>query len=190
MYVHSECDIFVTCLDVAPNIHIFFLLYIMYAIQILSKKKCMLFRFINNKIIKNVCCLGKLRTLGRLFFWASSQVQFIKKVQLLLLTYCFFFFCKSLIQEPFNAEPSRSALISSSYVTPVDLFYKRNHGPVPIVDDIERFNVSTFKPSRCQNSNKISLTSTTCLLHIYIRYRVSICGLVEKSMELSIADMK
>ncbi|KAM4109501.1 hypothetical protein ACJW30_03G124400 [Castanea mollissima] len=62
-------------------------------------------------------------------------------------------------QEPFNAEPSRSALISSSYVTPVDLFYKRNHGPVPIVDDIER-------------------------------YRVSICGLVEKSMELSIADMK
>ncbi|KAK7854292.1 sulfite oxidase, partial [Quercus suber] len=69
------------------------------------------------------------------------------------------FFCKSLIQEPFNAEPSRSPLISSSYVTPVDLFYKRNHGPVPIVDDIER-------------------------------YQVSICGLVEKSMELSIADMK
>nr|POE51419.1 sulfite oxidase [Quercus suber] len=62
-------------------------------------------------------------------------------------------------QEPFNAEPSRSPLISSSYVTPVDLFYKRNHGPVPIVDDIER-------------------------------YQVSICGLVEKSMELSIADMK
>ncbi|KAL0004563.1 hypothetical protein SO802_012124 [Lithocarpus litseifolius] len=81
-------------------------------------------------------------------------------------------------QEPFNAEPSRSALISSSYVTPVDLFYKRNHGPVPIVDDIERFNISTFKPSKCQISNniysakkkisnKISLTSTTYLLHIY-----------------------
>lgn len=44
-------------------------------------------------------------------------------------------------KEPFNAEPPRSALISS-YVTPVDLFYKRNHGPIPIVDDIERYTVS------------------------------------------------
>ncbi|KAE9454236.1 hypothetical protein C3L33_13861, partial [Rhododendron williamsianum] len=39
--------------------------------------------------------------------------------------------------EPFNAEPPRTTLISS-YVTPVDFFYKRNHGPVPVVDDIER----------------------------------------------------
>ncbi|OMO92929.1 hypothetical protein COLO4_17205 [Corchorus olitorius] len=42
--------------------------------------------------------------------------------------------------EPFNAEPPRSALVSS-YVTPVDLFYKRNHGPIPVVDDIERYCV-------------------------------------------------
>ncbi|KAK6930826.1 Moybdenum cofactor oxidoreductase, dimerization, partial [Dillenia turbinata] len=40
-------------------------------------------------------------------------------------------------KEPFNAEPPRSAL-TCFYVTPVDLFYKRNHGPIPIVDDIER----------------------------------------------------
>ncbi|XP_016686797.1 sulfite oxidase isoform X3 [Gossypium hirsutum] len=39
--------------------------------------------------------------------------------------------------EPFNAEPPRSALVSS-YVTPVELFFKRNHGPIPLVDDIER----------------------------------------------------
>ncbi|XP_039068202.1 sulfite oxidase-like [Hibiscus syriacus] len=45
-----------------------------------------------------------------------------------------------LIQEPFNAEQPRSALISF-YVTPVDLFYKRNHGPIPVVDDRERFCV-------------------------------------------------
>ncbi|XP_059452408.1 sulfite oxidase [Corylus avellana] len=44
-------------------------------------------------------------------------------------------------KEPFNAEPPRSALISS-YVTPVDFFYKRNHGPIPVVDDIERYCVS------------------------------------------------
>ncbi|KAK9120080.1 hypothetical protein Scep_018173 [Stephania cephalantha] len=44
-------------------------------------------------------------------------------------------------KEPFNAEPPRRALVSS-YVTSVDLFYKRNHGPIPIVDDIERYRVS------------------------------------------------
>ncbi|GMI68334.1 sulfite oxidase [Hibiscus trionum] len=43
-------------------------------------------------------------------------------------------------KEPFNAEPPRSALVSS-YVTPVELFYKRNHGPIPVVDDIERYCV-------------------------------------------------
>ncbi|PPS16503.1 hypothetical protein GOBAR_AA04097 [Gossypium barbadense] len=46
----------------------------------------------------------------------------------------------SLAQEPFNAEPPRSALVSS-YVTPVELFFKRNHGPIPLVDDIERYCV-------------------------------------------------
>lgn len=44
-------------------------------------------------------------------------------------------------KEPFNAEPPRSALITS-YVTPVEYFYKRNHGPIPIVDDIDRYSVS------------------------------------------------
>ncbi|KAK4477316.1 hypothetical protein RD792_016533 [Penstemon davidsonii] len=43
-------------------------------------------------------------------------------------------------KEPFNAEPHRSALVSS-YITPVEFFYKRNHGPVPIVDDINKYNV-------------------------------------------------
>lgn len=44
-------------------------------------------------------------------------------------------------KEPFNAEPPRVALVSS-YVTPVELFYKRNHGPIPVVDAIERYSVS------------------------------------------------
>ncbi|GLU02258.1 hypothetical protein SLE2022_195130 [Rubroshorea leprosula] len=46
-------------------------------------------------------------------------------------------------KEPFNAEPRRSAL-TESYITPVDFFYKRNHGPVPIVDDLERYSVDIF----------------------------------------------
>ncbi|MED6108165.1 hypothetical protein PIB30_020938 [Stylosanthes scabra] len=43
-------------------------------------------------------------------------------------------------KEPFNAEPPRSAL-ACSYITPSDFFYKRNHGPIPIVEDIERYSV-------------------------------------------------
>uniref|UniRef100_A0A0E0CE49 Sulfite oxidase n=1 Tax=Oryza meridionalis TaxID=40149 RepID=A0A0E0CE49_9ORYZ len=60
-------------------------------------------------------------------------------------------------KEPFNAEPHRSALVSS-YITPVDFFYKRNHGPIPIVDDLSR-------------------------------YSVSITGIVNKNVQLSMADI-
>lgn len=44
------------------------------------------------------------------------------------------------------------ALISS-YVTPVDYFYKRNHGPIPIVEDIDRYFVSVS--GLVQNSKNI-----------------------------------
>ncbi|CAA0833809.1 Sulfite oxidase [Striga hermonthica] len=44
-------------------------------------------------------------------------------------------------KEPYNAEPHRSAL-AASYVTPVEFFYKRNHGPIPIVDHIDKYCVS------------------------------------------------
>ncbi|XP_043724060.1 sulfite oxidase-like isoform X3 [Telopea speciosissima] len=57
-------------------------------------------------------------------------------------------------KEPFNAEPPRSVLISS-YVTPVEFFYKRNHGPAPIVDDIERYRVCIF--GLVENPKELSL---------------------------------
>jgi len=41
-------------------------------------------------------------------------------------------------QEPFNAEPARRDL-AAAYITPIDLFFKRNHGPIPVLDDIDRF---------------------------------------------------
>ncbi|KAG8634905.1 sulfite oxidase isoform X2 [Manihot esculenta] len=44
-------------------------------------------------------------------------------------------------KQPFNAEPPRSALVSS-YITPVEFFFKRNHGPIPVVDDIDSYSVS------------------------------------------------
>ncbi|KAI4375386.1 hypothetical protein MLD38_013264 [Melastoma candidum] len=44
-------------------------------------------------------------------------------------------------KEPFNAEPRRKDLVAS-YVTPVDFFYKRNHGPIPVVDDVESYHVA------------------------------------------------
>ncbi|KAK7380836.1 hypothetical protein VNO78_33355 [Psophocarpus tetragonolobus] len=43
-------------------------------------------------------------------------------------------------KQPFNAEPPRSALVAS-YVTPSHFFYKRNHAPIPIVQDIHRYSV-------------------------------------------------
>ncbi|RWW08729.1 hypothetical protein GW17_00027811 [Ensete ventricosum] len=54
-----------------------------------------------------------------------------------------FFLFMFLVQEPFNAEPHRAALLS--YITPIDFFYKRNHGPIPVVDDIERSSFVGFK---------------------------------------------
>jgi sulfite oxidase len=36
-------------------------------------------------------------------------------------------------EEPFNAEPARAAL-AEDVLTPVDVFYSRNHGPVPDID--------------------------------------------------------
>ncbi|TKY45307.1 Sulfite oxidase [Spatholobus suberectus] len=70
--------------------------------------------------------------------------------------YQLFLLCFS--QEPFNAEPPRSALVAS-YVTPSDFFYKRNHGPIPIVEDI--------------NS----------------RYSVFVSGLVERPKQLFMKDI-
>ncbi|KAF9209063.1 hypothetical protein BGZ49_006472 [Haplosporangium sp. Z 27] len=33
--------------------------------------------------------------------------------------------------EPFNAEPPLPALVNAGQLTPIDLFFKRNHGPIP-----------------------------------------------------------
>ncbi|XLT50203.1 hypothetical protein HN873_042807 [Arachis hypogaea] len=54
---------------------------------------------------------------------------------------------KASLIEPFNVEPPRSAL-TCSYATPSNLFYKRNHGPIPIVEDIERYSVLVEKPKQ------------------------------------------
>ena len=96
----------------------------------------------------------------------------------------------SLPQEPFNAEPPRSALISS-YITPVHFFYKRNHGPIPLVDDIERFS-SSFFFFFFIFSFPVSIPITTkykpFLLHC--RYCVSINGLIENPKELFMNDIR
>ncbi|RWR87067.1 sulfite oxidase [Cinnamomum micranthum f. kanehirae] len=58
-------------------------------------------------------------------------------------------------KEPFNAEPRRPDLIAS-YITPADMFYKRNHGPIPIVDDVESFRVSIH--GLIDNPKQLSMT--------------------------------
>ncbi|GAA1330088.1 sulfite oxidase [Pseudonocardia xinjiangensis] len=60
-------------------------------------------------------------------------------------------------QEPYNAEPTRSAL-AENVVTPVGVFYGRNHGTMPDMD-----------PDR---------------------WRLQVDGMVDRPMELSLADLK
>ncbi|XP_024536233.1 sulfite oxidase isoform X1 [Selaginella moellendorffii] len=43
-------------------------------------------------------------------------------------------------KEPFNAETPPKALVRS-FVTPEDLFYKRNHGPIPVIDDPNNYRL-------------------------------------------------
>ena len=38
---------------------------------------------------------------------------------------------------PFNVEPPLSALFNEGFLTSPELFYVRNHGPVPVVKDVE-----------------------------------------------------
>ncbi|PIN22952.1 Sulfite oxidase [Handroanthus impetiginosus] len=78
-------------------------------------------------------------------------------------------------KEPFNAEPRRSDLISS-YVTPVEFFYKRNHGPIPVVDDIDKYSVSitgligTSKELFMKDIWKLPKYTVTATLQVYSHF--------------------
>ncbi|CAN6446888.1 unnamed protein product [Victoria cruziana] len=69
-------------------------------------------------------------------------------------------FLKINAKEPFNAEPLRCNLIAS-YITPVDMFYKRNHGPIPLVDDIDRYRV--IMNGLIENSREFSMAEIRSL---------------------------
>lgn len=43
-------------------------------------------------------------------------------------------------KEPFNAEPPARELVAS-FVTSVDMFYKRNHGPIPVLRDYSMYRL-------------------------------------------------
>lgn len=85
------------------------------------------------------------------------------------------------MQEPFNAEPHRSGLISS-YVTPVDLFYKRNHGPIPVVDDIERLSVL----SNCLHFSVILLYWCSCIWSVDIVFLLWVWSISKGSSQWKI----
>ncbi|GMP29666.1 hypothetical protein CsSME_00004662 [Camellia sinensis var. sinensis] len=96
-----------------------------------------------------------------------------------------------LLQEPFNAEPPRSALVSS-YMTPVDFFYKRNHGPIPIVDDIERYVLPLFISSFIFLNYRTvwSLSILTDRQSVCMgRYCVSVTGLIDNPKQLFMKDI-
>ncbi|CAM6114483.1 unnamed protein product [Calypogeia fissa] len=43
-------------------------------------------------------------------------------------------------KEPFNAEPQPRDLVES-YITPIDFFYKRNHGPIPVLEEASSYRL-------------------------------------------------
>ncbi|KAJ7542006.1 hypothetical protein O6H91_10G085100 [Diphasiastrum complanatum] len=43
-------------------------------------------------------------------------------------------------KEPFNAEPPPCTLVAS-FVTPEEIFYKRNHGPIPVLEDPSEYRL-------------------------------------------------
>jgi len=57
-------------------------------------------------------------------------------------------------QEPFNAEPPAAALVNS-YITHEDIFYKRNHGPIPIL--LEPLTYKLVVTGHVENSLSLSL---------------------------------
>ncbi|KAI5081504.1 hypothetical protein GOP47_0004687 [Adiantum capillus-veneris] len=56
-------------------------------------------------------------------------------------------------KEPFNAEPPACELVDS-YITSVDMFYKRNHGPIPVLENYSlfRLKVGGLAPNHCSLS--------------------------------------
>jgi len=42
---------------------------------------------------------------------------------------------------PYNAEPLLGPLRAAGAITPVSLFFKRNHGPLPVLEDPGQFEV-------------------------------------------------
>eukprot|EP00160_Parvularia_atlantis_P021863 Unigene9646_Nuclearia_a/m.29475 Unigene9646_Nuclearia_a/g.29475 ORF Unigene9646_Nuclearia_a/g.29475 Unigene9646_Nuclearia_a/m.29475 type:complete len:429 (-) Unigene9646_Nuclearia_a:33-1319(-) len=45
-------------------------------------------------------------------------------------------------ERPFNAEPPAALLVRSGFVTPNELFLVRNHGPVPLYEDLAQFSLT------------------------------------------------
>nr|CAB3504079.1 unnamed protein product [Digitaria exilis] len=81
-------------------------------------------------------------------------------------------------KEPFNAEPHRSALVTS-YITPVEFFYKRNHGPIPKVEDLSR---------KQENCNEYGPKSKRCWLGHICSWKCSVSSLGGKHVEFVSVD--
>ncbi|KAF9915562.1 hypothetical protein BX616_005878, partial [Lobosporangium transversale] len=61
--------------------------------------------------------------------------------------------------KPFNAEPSLPALINAGEITPTEIFFKRNHGPIPDISQIQhRVYIGLQDGERHQGINWQSLS--------------------------------
>jgi len=93
-------------------------------------------------------------------------------------------------KHPFNAEARLDTLFAAGFLTPVSLFYVRNHGAVP--------NIPTFSPtSLSPSSSPLPLPATEDIypgippqLHVHSTWNIRIHGAVEHEQSFTIDDLK
>ncbi|KAF9438802.1 hypothetical protein BGZ76_004401 [Entomortierella beljakovae] len=69
-------------------------------------------------------------------------------------------------KKPFNAEPSLPALVTAGQVTPIDIFFKRNHGPVPDISlDEHRMYIGVQKDKPSSNEQSPNITWEELSMH-------------------------
>ena len=82
-------------------------------------------------------------------------------------------------KHPFNAEARLDTLFAAGFLTPISLFYVRNHGAAP--------KIPTFSPS---SSSPIDGVSSPVQLHAHSTWQVQVHGLVKYEQSFTVDDLK
>jgi nitrate reductase (NAD(P)H) len=83
-------------------------------------------------------------------------------------------------KHPFNAEARLDTLFAAGFLTPISLFYVRNHGAVP--------KIPAFSPSPSSSTENAS--TPPMQLHAHSTWQVRVHGLVQYERSFTVDDLK